>query len=141
MATKRQIEEAQTRMQALTDAFDLNEKLLDYLKQGKVYYSYRVSGMFGCIDTIEYDENNLSICKEFEQKTGAYVYHAIESETIYGKMLTLLHVSSEEQLEGWALEQLSADHIFAYVYNFSMDFGEYGGVFLSSDNGALVRVG
>lgn len=138
MLTK-QKKEAAIRLRKLTDAFDLNTHLCEYLAEDKVYYSYLVAGLFGCIDTITYDENNYKVCQDFEKKRNAFVYHAIESHTPYGKMLTLLFVSENES--EWEYERLYSNYISAYVYNFDTNFGELGDVFLASDNGALVRIG
>ena len=137
--TDRQKQEGINRLTKLTDVFGLNPKLVQYLEEGHLYYSYMVLGMFGCIDTIEYEEGYAQVCKEFEEEKGAYVYHVIESDTPFGKMLTMLHVSSEENEMDWEAERISGNFILAYVYNLTQAFGEYGGVLLTSDNGALLR--
>ena len=161
--------EAMSRMKTLQEKFDLNPKILQYLKDEKLYYSYRVSGWsFGCIDTIDYDERYAKAVKDFEEKTGNYVYHVLETK-LMGQvrsvdtgssvisylekadsdedsvtLLTLLYVSQEE--EDWMAERLEDDYIVAYVMNLSEQdsgfggyFGEYGDVFLTSDGGALLR--
>ncbi len=160
--------EALLRMRALQDKFDLNPKILGYLAEGKLYYSYRVSGWsFGCIDTITYDERYAKAAKDFEEKTGKYVYHVIETKTM-GRVrtvetedmevsyiekaedeprtiLTLLYVSPDE--ENWESERLENDYLFAYAMLLDVQdheccggyFGEYGDVFLTSDGGALLR--
>ena len=137
--TDRQKQEGINRLAELTNVFELNPKLVKYLREGRLYYSYMVSGLFGCIDTIEYNAEYARICREFEEETGAYVYHAIESDTSLGKMLTLLFVSSEKSKEDWKVEKLSGNNVLAYVYNLTEDFGEYGSVLVTTDNGALLR--
>ncbi len=134
---EKQKAEAMIRMKMLTEMYDLNPNLYKYLEEGKVYYSYVVLGLFGCIDTISYDENNLKLVQKFEKEHHAYVYHAIESETKYGKMLALLYVSSNE--DEWCIERPNDNYIIAYVYNFLTRTSEIGSVFLASDNGALIR--
>ncbi len=139
MATKKQKEEALYRMRQLTEAFDLNPNLVKYLEEGRVYYSYITGISWACVDTIMYDPSYVEVIKNFEEESGGYVYHAIETESIYGKMLTLLFVSPREK--NWGMERLTENYIYSYVYNFSDADGERGDVFLSSDNGALVRIG
>ena len=160
--------EAVLRMKALQDKFDLNPKILQYLEEGKLYYSYRISGWAnGCIDTIDYDERYAKAVKDFEGKTGNYVYHVIETKSMGqvrevdtgsavvsylekaddepSTLLTLLFVSSEE--EDWTTERLENNYVYAYVMNLGEPddsfyggyFGEYGDVFLTSDGGALLR--
>ena len=133
----KQRKEAIRRMETLEKTFHLNPKLMKYLKEGKVYYSYMVSGMFGCIDTIHYDENFAAIVKNFEEETGNYVYHVIETNSQFGKMLNLLYVSQNE--DNWAVERLESGFLSCYVYNMDDKCGEYGDIFLTSDNGALLR--
>lgn len=143
MKKNKQIMEAQARMETLVKVLGANPNLSKYLKQGKVYYSYLVSGLWGCIDTINYDPNYVSIIKEFEEEYKAYVYHAIETETHYGKLLTLLYVSSHE--EDWEYERLVYDDepehfksIYGQTYNITHGFSEGGSFYVYSDNGALV---
>ncbi len=139
-ATEKQIKEAWIRMEQLIDAFNLNENLMRYLMEGRICYSYMVSGAFGCIGTIGYNPSYAKICKEFEEETGAYVYHVIETDTTFGTMIALLYVSPETCEEEWEMDRLESNYIIAYVYNLKYESGEYGDVFLASDNGALVRI-
>lgn len=138
MCKENQIREAIRRMEDLQKKFNLNESLVSYLKNNEVYYSYLVLGMFGCIDTINYDERYSKITKEFEERTGSYVYHAIETYSQYGRLLTLLFVSADE--DEWTVERLTSNYLMAYIYNMDESLGEYGDVFLTSDNGALLRI-
>lgn len=134
-----QKQEALMRMNALVEKFNLNPKLIKYLKEEKLYYSYLTAGGFmGSIDKISYDEKYETICRDFEVDKNAYVYHAIESESIDGKLFTLLYVSSNP--DEWEYERLESNYISAYAYNFDMNDGEYGDVFLNSVHGALVRI-
>lgn len=137
--TDRQRQEGISRMAQLTDIFELNPNLVKYLREGKLYYSYIAMGLFGCIDTITYDPEYTRVCRKFEEETGAYVYHVIESDTYFGKMLAILFVSSGEDETGWKFERIEGENILAYVYNLTEEFGEYGSILLTSDNGALLR--
>ena len=139
MATEKQLTEAKSRMAKLVDKYELNKNLNKYLAEGKVYYSYIVSGMFGCIDNIDYDERYVDVCRDFEKRTNAYVYHAIETNTMFGKMLALLFVSDDKNEEEWSVERPQKNFVQAYVYNLDEEFGEFGDICLASDNGALIR--
>ncbi len=139
MATNKQKKEALIRMEQLTKALGLNPHLLEYLREGKIYYSYMVSGMFGCIDTIDYDPSNAEAVQKFEHKNGAYVYHVIESETTKGKVLSFLYVSKEKYEEDWEFQRYWDGYIASYVYMKDSGFGEFGDIVITSDNGAIVR--
>lgn len=71
MATKRQKDEGLLRLQQLTETFNLNPKLCEYLSEGRIYYSYLVAeDLFGCIDTITCNE---SYCWDFlSEDTDVY---------------------------------------------------------------------
>ena len=135
---EKQKQEALNRMEVLIKKLNLNPNLYKYLSEDRLYYSYFVvAGLMASIDTISYEEENERICREFEKKYGAYVYHAIENETSYGKMLALLYVSKNE--EEWEYERPNNDYITSYVYNFFDEEGEFGDIFLTSIDGALAR--
>lgn len=117
MATKRQKDEGLLRLQQLTETFNLNPKLCEYLSEGRIYYSYLVAeDLFGCIDTIEWDARFPKLVESFEKKNDAYVYHVIESKTRFGHMLCFLYVSKEKtektgRLSGFLRITFSAIHI------------------------------
>ena len=141
MERAKMYKEAMSRMKTLQEKFELNPKILQYLKDDKLYYSYRVAG-FGCIDQVNYNEIYLKAVEDFEAKTGSYIYHVIENKSSRGVIwLTLLYVSQNES--NWKMEKHEDDYIAAYVMDLTeqdSDFcGEYGDVFLTSDNGALLR--
>lgn len=74
MATKRQKDEGLLRLQQLTETFNLNPKLCEYLSEGRIYYSYLVAeDLFGCIDTIEWDARFPKLVESFEKKM-AHMY-------------------------------------------------------------------
>lgn len=110
-----QRKEAIARLGALTRRFHLHQHILDYYKQGRVYYSYLWGMFMAAIDTIKYDPRYVKVMADFEARTQSVVYHAIE----FGKTseyLALLSVSSNP--ENWPSERLDGDHIQAYVHNF-----------------------
>lgn len=144
VATKMEIkEEAINRIKALIEKCNLNSNVLKYFNEGKVYYSYLTAGGFmGSIDTISYDKNYEKAVKDFEEKhPDCIVYHAIESITAYGKLLSLLYVSSDK--EEWEGERLESNKcIMSYVINLdNPDLSEFGYIAIDGfmKSGALVR--
>lgn len=144
VATKMEIkEEAINRIKALIEKCNLNPNVLKYFNEGKVYYSYLTAGGFmGSIDTISYDKNYEKAVKDFEEKHPDYnVYHAIESITAHGKLLSLLYVSSDK--EEWEGERLESNNIImSYVINLdNPDLSEFGYIAIDGfmKSGALVR--
>lgn len=142
--TKMEIkEEAINRIKALIEKCKLNPNVLKYFKEDKVYYSYLTAGGFmGSIDTISYDKNYEKAVKDFETKHPDYiVYHAIESITAHGKLLSLLYVSSDK--EDWESERLeSNNNTMSYVFNLdNPKLSEFGYITIDSfmESGALVR--
>ncbi len=86
---------------------------------GRVYYSYLTAGgLIGSIDAISYDPRYQVAVEEFESKhEGCLVFHAIESQMEYGKMLSLLYVGNDK--ENWEGERLFDGYIAAYTINFT----------------------
>ena len=142
--TKTEIKnEAINRINTLIEKCNLNQKVMKYFSEGKVYYSYLTAGGFmGSIDTISYDKNYEKAVKDFETKHQDYlVYHAIESITSHGKLLSLLYVSKDK--EEWESERLESDNnIMSYVVNIdNPDLSEFGYIAIDGfmKSGALVR--
>lgn len=141
---KRAKNEAISRLQELTVKYKLNPNILSYFKDDKVYYSYLTGGgILGSIDTISYDSRYEKAVRDFESEhKGCVVYHAIESKTACGDMLSLLFVG--DRPEEWEFERLSGNTIFAYVVNFTYpQLSEYGSIIVSryGNSGALIRIG
>lgn len=143
VATKVEIKkEAINRIKALIEKCNLNPNVLKYFNEGKVYYSYLTAGGFmGSIDTISYDKNYEKAVKDFEKKHDCIVYHAIESITTHGKLLSLLYVSEDK--EEWESERLESDNnIMSYVVNLdNPKLSEFGYIAIDGfmKSGALVR--
>ena len=129
-------QEALKRLEKLTEVFGLNPNIRKYFEEGRLYYSY-LTGIVGCIDTIEYDERYANCVKEFEESRNYLVYHVIET----GDTIALLYVSDLE--EEWEVEELySKQYISAYVYDFSNpEHSEFGDIAVTESGGALVRIG
>lgn len=130
-------EEALKRMEAIAEHFNLGEKLVNYLKEDKLYYSYAYS-----MDTINYDERYIKIVQDFESKNNAYVYHAVEAKTNDGyTLLSLLFVGDHE--EDWITERLEGNSIFTFTICVEEPaysaFGEFGWIIMDSPLGYLMR--
>lgn len=136
--------EALERINELIDKQNLNPNVLKYFKEGKVYYSYLTAGgLVGSIDTITYDPRYEAAVKDFEKEYEGYVvYHAIETLTEVGDMLSLLYVSDDP--ENWEGERLYQNYIASYTINFSEPNGsDFGDIIIQGfgESGALVRIG
>ena len=137
----RRKEEALRRLEQLTKAFELNGEILNQLKEGAISYCFPVSvdGMelVGMIGVKCFDQKWREEIEKFEREYDTFVYIALANKTPCGEMLSMLYVSSHE--ETWEWERPTADYATAYVYNFDMKDGEFGDIFLTSNNGALIR--
>ena len=122
------------RMQSICDAFGLGNKLVNYLKEDKLYYSYCYS-----MDTIEYDERYSKLVKEFENRRDAYVYHVIEAKTQEGyTLLSMLFVGDHQG--DWCTEVLDGDSIFTYTCCVEeKGFEEMGWIKIDAPIGYLMR--
>ena len=129
-------QEAFRRLHALAEQFSLGPNLEKYFSQDRLYYSYGYS-----MDTIHYDESYAESAKAFEQQYQCLVYHAIEAETSFGKMLSFLYVGNDK--EDWKVEELTGKTIMSYTYIIEggWDEGEFGYIRLDSPMGYLMRVG
>ena len=136
-------DEAINRIKTLIEKCNLNPNVLKYFNEGKVYYSYlTASGFMGSIDTISYDKDYENAVKDFDKKhPNCLVYHAIESITSHGKILSLLYVSDDK--EEWESERLESNKsIMSYVFNLdNPKLSEFGYIVIDGfmESGALVR--
>ena len=136
-------EEAINRIKTLIEKCNLNPNVLKYFKEDKVYYSYLTAGGFlGSIDTISYEKTYEQAVKKFETNHPNYlVYHAIETITAHGKLLSLLYVS--DMKEDWESERLESNNsIMSYALNLdNPDLSEFGYIAIDGfmESGALVR--
>lgn len=136
-------EEAINRIETLIKKCNLNPNVLKYFKEEKKYYSYLTAGGFlGSIDTISYDKAYEQAVKKFETDyPNCLVYHAIESITSHGKLLSLLYVGDKK--EDWECERLQSNNfIMSYVLNLdNPELSESGCIAIDTfgESGALVR--
>ena len=127
-------EEALKRMKTIADHFNLGDKLVNYLTEDKLYYSYAYS-----MDTINYDERYARAAKAFERERGVYVYHAIKAKAQNGyTLLSLLFVSDHK--EDWQTELLDGNSIFTYTICLEEpDYSEMGWIEMASPMDYLMR--
>lgn len=79
--------------------------------------------------------------KEFEEKTGALVYHLIYTETFFGRLLSVLFVSKYKS--DWKIENQAISMFTPYVWCYNLDVpknSEFGTIYIKSFFGALIRV-
>lgn len=133
--------EAISRLERLVKKYELNPNLLKYFEEDRLYYSYLTAGgLLASIDTISYDPINAKAVQDFEKETGYMVYHAIESNTPFGRTLSLLYVSNDKRL--WKGERLYKDYIRTYTVNFDYpECSEFGDIIVGGliGSGALLR--
>ncbi|MCR5273096.1 MAG: hypothetical protein K6E13_08945, partial [Lachnospiraceae bacterium] len=122
--------EALLRMRSLQDKFNLNPMILQYLEEDMLLFSWHDLGVAAGCDMIDNDECYEEAVKEFEEKTGNFVYHVIEKKMWADAgeyqisslendvdepviMLTFLYVSHDA--ESWKEQRLNGDHLLAFV--------------------------
>lgn len=131
-------EEASKRLKML----DLNTNVLsDFVNDEVIYISehQKIMGMNAGI-LFGANEEQMKYIKEFEEKTGALVYHAILTPFSYGKCLSVLYVSKYE--EEWNFEKLALRNgrIPSYVYNLTNpNYSEAGMISIKKAAGGLIR--
>ncbi|MGN0677319.1 MAG: hypothetical protein ACI4K5_06205 [Ruminococcus sp.] len=133
--------EAFSRIKTLTENLNLNPKVYKYFKEGKLYYSYwAIEGIWGCIDKIDYDPRYAEAVNKIEKQLEILVYHVIETKIEDQTILSMLYVSPYE--EDWDGEKPAGNYIYACVCDAdSPNDYELGSIKLSSNNGALIRIG
>lgn len=86
------------------------------------------------------DDEQKELVKKFEEKHNAVVYHAIYTNTAFGRMLALLYVSEYE--EEWEMDRddLKEGYPIAYVINLDDEHSsEFGSIGIKSQFGGLIR--
>ena len=134
MTREEKKQEGIKRLHELAARFDLGEKLENYFKEDKLYYSYAYS-----MDTINYDKRYADAVKKFEKTYNCLVYHAIEADTTFGIMLSFLFVSDHQS--DWESEKIDNDRIVSYsfIVEDGWDEGEFGSIALAAPMGYLMR--
>ena len=93
----------------------------------------------GVTFTFNEDEELKAIKEKLEKKTGYVVYYGIYSDTMFGRLLSLMVVTpytNEWSQERKLLEKGYAD---VYCYNLDEQFGECGRIAFQVANGGLIQ--
>lgn len=105
----------------------------DFDNEDIVSYSERIGYLYWAN---KYQE----IIKSFEKKTGFLVYHLIYSETVYGRLLSVLFVS--DNIENWEVENEFLHGLTPYIWCYNLDIpenSEYGTIYIKPNIGGLMR--
>lgn len=117
----------------------MTKVITDFKNHDIVYYSERRNELFNAI--LYWVSNKETYVKEiaaFEKKYNALVYHAQLTHTIWGDMLALLYVSSDES--HWDYDNRGLEIGSQLVYVINGDFREFGTIGIKSSMGGITRV-
>ena len=127
----KQIQEALQRMKILK----LHPSVIfDFTMEHKLHKSFEIGILYWL------DDSEISFIKDFEKKYGVLVYHAIETSTTLGKMLSLFYVSKYE--DEWEYERIDLERGLqnCYVKNLDCDWcSEFGYIQFERSFGGLMR--
>lgn len=88
----------------IDDVYDL------FKNHNGLYYSERQNRIFpATLYWLSNDENYVKIVKDFEDRTGHLVYHAILTNTTFGHILDLLFISKYKEDWTYDMEKYSYD--------------------------------
>lgn len=140
MTREEQRKEALSRIEQLTEKFNLNSNMLDYFKKEKIYALDYVQDDSQIKDRKELISNIITK-RIFEDNFEIYYYFItnmfIENYTL--EVLNIFYVSPTE--EDWEIERLSNNNemfILTYVLS-NPEYPEFGFVQVDSIKGNLVR--
>ena len=113
------------------------EVIKQFVEDGKVQQSERTGIGYGIMFYLD-DETQKRVDK-FEKEHGALVYHAIMSDTEFGKMYALLYVSKHKSEWKQDNEDLEDGYIFSFVLTEGDYSNEFGSIGVQAVNGGLKR--
>ena len=86
------------------------------------------------------NKEQLKCIRDFEERTGALVYHAILTPFIFGECLSLLYISPDENEWEQEREELERGVLHSYVYNLTdPNCSEAGYIAIKEAFGGLIR--
>lgn len=136
-----QNKEALKRLKDLTKTFNLNNKLIEDFKTGKINCTLDEK-----ICNIKDYPKFEKLIKKFEREHNAVAYHYFLNEYWGMKMLAILYVGS--YINDWEAEREfvccynKCHYISSFVYNLdNLKYSEFGDIIISSENGVLIRIG
>lgn len=131
MTRNDQLNEAIARMKKLK----LHPNTIADLKNGTVNVSYHMGALYWA------DDDQKKIIADFENKTGALVYHCISTNTEFGLLFNMLFVSKHE--DEWEIDNEDIENLFpiAMVENLSDSLcSDMGCIGVKPIFGGLVRI-
>lgn len=119
----------------------LDNVIKDFDKDGKLYYSERMSVVFdGILYWVDNNKDFSKYVKDFEKESGYLVYHCQLTHTSIGDMFAMLFVSNNKA--DWAIEdeELEEGYTYANVINLDDDsLSEMGSIGVKPMNGGITR--
>lgn len=138
-----QKQEAIERLKILQDKFGLIRTVkTEFEKDNTLYYCEYLNKQFPAIlYWISNNENYENSIKKFEREHKMLVYHAILTRTTFGKLLTLLCVSANQDEWKRDRDELTEGLPCAYVMNLNDDnCSEFGCVQIAGAKGGITRL-
>lgn len=135
--------EAIERLKILQDKFGLIGIVTkEFEKEDTLYYSEYLDKQFpAMLYWISNNEDYEKAIKQFEKEHNILVYHAILTRTTFGKLLTLLCVSANQDEWKRDRDELTEGLPCAYVMNLNDDnCSEFGCVQIAGAKGGIVRL-
>lgn len=135
--------EAIERLKILQDKFELMETVTkEFEKEDTLYYSEYVNKQCPAIlYWISNKEDYEKAIKQFEKKHNVLVYHTILTRTTFGKLLTLLYVSANQDEWKRDRDELTEGLPCVYVMNLNDDdCSEFGCVQIAGAMGGITRL-
>lgn len=135
--------EAIERLKILQDKFELMETVTkEFEKEDTLYYSEYVNKSYlATLYWISNNEDYEKAIKQFEEEHNTLVYHAILTRTTFGRLLTLLCVSANQDEWKKDRDELTEGLPCAYVMNLNDDnCSEFGCIQIAGAMGGIVRL-
>ena len=86
------------------------------------------------------NDSQKEMIASFEERNNCMAYHCIESNTEFGKLLSVLYVSNHPEEWSFDIEDLKEGYPIAYVFNLDDDcLSEFGSIGVVNRFGGLVR--
>ena len=138
---KKMAEEGKKRIAMLQD-MGLWDEVMEFWEKGTACFSNPMEMMgelTGVTFTFNEDEKLKAIKEKVEAEKGIGIYYGIYDETMFGRLILFLTMSSCE--EDWGMERkgLESGYADVYCYNLDEECGEYGSIGFCVANGGLVR--
>lgn len=138
---KKMVDEGKKRIKILMD-IGLWDEVMEFWEKGTACFSKPME-MLGQVTGVTFtfnEDEELKVIKEkLEREKGFGVYYGIYDETVFGRMILFLKISSCE--EDWEMERNGLINGYAdvYCYNLDEEDGEYGSIGFEVANGGLIR--